>query len=296
MQKRPLLRVPAAAALAAVTLLATPAAHAQNKGPGWFIPPQAQPRPSRAATPAPPPEPHVPPPPAPVASPGPPPDLANMPEVPVPPVPAIPKGPAPPVAVVGVLGVPEVMRASTAAHQVQKVIGERRDKLNQDAEKEQTAWRDLQQELVNDRGRLSPAVIRARERALQERITNAQQTFRARNTIIQEAAQVALGQIERTLIEVIRQVAESRGMNLVLHRAQIALNVNAFDITQQVADQLDKVLPAVQIPPDGMPAAKFLAMLKTAAPAPSATAAAVPASPATPTSKPAAAPSPAKKR
>jgi hypothetical protein len=54
-------------------------------------------------------------------------------------------------------------------------------------------------------------------------------------------------------------------MNLVLHRAQIALNVNAFDITQQVADELDRVLPSVQIPPDGMPAAKFLASLKVPA-------------------------------
>ena len=70
-----------------------------------------------------------------------------------------------------------------------------------------------------------------RERELQDRITNAQKQFRDRNRIIQEAAQVALAQIERTLIAVIRQVSESRGMNLVLHRAQVALNINEFDIT-----------------------------------------------------------------
>jgi Skp family chaperone for outer membrane proteins len=292
----------AAAALAAVALFAAPRAHAQNKGPGWFIPPQAQPHPAsrpaaRVASPAPPREPTVPPPPAPVTAPGPLPDLTKLPELPVPTVPALAKGAAPPVAVVGVLGVPEVMRASGAAQQVQKVIGARRDKLNQDAQTEQAAWRDLQQALVNDRARLTPAVTRARERALQERITNAQKTFRDRNTIIQEAAQVALGQIERTLIAVIRQVAESRGMNLVLHRAQIALNVNAFDITQQVADQLNKVLPAVQIPPDGMPAAKFLAMQKTTTPAsPAAATSIAPTPPATPTGKPAAAAPPAKKK
>ncbi len=307
MQKHHLPRF-AAAALAAAALLTAPlitasGVHAQNKGPGWFIPPQAQPHPAprRVATP-PPQEPTVPPPPAPVAAPGPPPDFAKLPELPVPTLPDLAKGTAPPVAVVGVLGVPEVMRASGAAQQVQKVIGARRDKLNQDAQTEQAAWRDLQQALVNDRSRLTPTVVRARERALQERITNAQKTFRDRNTIIQEAAQVALGQIERTLIAVIRQVAASRGMNLVLHRAQIALNVNAFDITQQVADQLNKVLPAVRIPPDGMPAAKFLAMQKTTTPATSAAATAqsgtaTPAPPpATPSSKSAvAAPPPHKK-
>ncbi len=41
-------------------------------------------------------------------------------------------------------------------------------------------------------------------------------------------------------------------MNLVLHRSQVALNVNQFDITGQVAEQLNKVLASVVIPPDGV--------------------------------------------
>ncbi len=171
---------------------------------------------------------------------------------PPPELPALPKGEAPPVAVIGVMGVPEVMRASAAAQLVEKVIGERRAKLNQDAQKEQAVWREMQQSLANDRAKLSAEQIRTRERQLQERITEAQRQFRERNRIIQEAAQYALAQIERTLIAVIRQVAESRGMNLVLHRAQVALNVNQFDITDQVAEQLNKILPSVVIPPDGV--------------------------------------------
>jgi Skp family chaperone for outer membrane proteins len=170
---------------------------------------------------------------------------------PIPQLPPLPRGPSPPAAVIGVLGVPEVMRASTAARQVEKVLGARREKLNQDARKEQAAWRDMQQSLGNERARLSADQIRNRERQLQERIANAQRVFRERNKIIQEAAQYALAQIERTLIAVIRQVSESRGMNLVLHRAQVALNVNEFDITKEVTDQLNKLLPAVDIPPDG---------------------------------------------
>jgi Skp family chaperone for outer membrane proteins len=171
---------------------------------------------------------------------------------PPPDLPALPKGEAPPVAVIGVMGVPEVMRASAAAQMVEKVIGERRAKLNEDAQKEQAVWREMQQTLANDRPKLNADQVRGRERDLQERITKAQRQFRDRNRIIQEAAQYALAQIERTLIAVIRQVAESRGMNLVLHRAQVALNVNQFDITDQVAEQLNKILPGVVIPPDGV--------------------------------------------
>ncbi len=186
---------------------------------------------------------------------------AQLPNIPVPDLPALPKGATPPAAVIGVLGVPEIMRAATAAQQVEKVIGERRAKLNEDAQKEQAAWRDLQQQLASQRATLPPDQVRQREQQLQERITNAQNSFRDRNRIIQETAQYSLSQIERTLIGVIRQVAESRGMNLVLHRAQVALNVNEFDITDQVTQQMNKVMPSINIPADGV---SPLAQAKTA--------------------------------
>lgn len=166
-------------------------------------------------------------------------------------LPALPKTTSPPAAVIGVIGVPEVMRASAAAQQVEKTITTRREKLAQDAQKEQATWRDMQQSLVNDRAKLSDTQVRARERELQERITNAQRQFRDRGRIIQDAAQYALAQIERTLVGVIRQVADSHGMNLVLHRAQVALNTQEFDITEQVAGQLNKLTPTVVIPPEG---------------------------------------------
>ena len=173
---------------------------------------------------------------------------------PVPDLPPLARGPAPPAAVIGVLGIPDIMRASTAAQQVEKQIGERREKLNEDAQKEQVAWRDLQQALANQRASLNADQIRTKERDLQERITNSQRQFRDRNRFIQEAAQVGLAQIERMLIATIRQVAESRGMNLVLHRAQVALNINEFDITEPVVEQINKVLPSVVLPPDGVSA------------------------------------------
>ncbi len=249
----------AAVAFLFAAMLALPAS-AQN--PDYFVPNQPHP-PAAPARPAPPPQPARPSrPPVQVApqlpQPGPedqqqqqlPPLQVQLP--PPPDIPALPHGASPPAAVLGVLGVPEVMRASTAAQQVEKIIGARRQKLNEDAQKEQAAWRELQQTLVNDRGRLSPEQIRSRERDLQDRITKAQREFRDRGNIVQQAAQYALAQIERTLVGVIQKVAESRGMNLVLHRQQVALNVNEFDITEQVTEQLNKILPSVVIPPDGV--------------------------------------------
>jgi Skp family chaperone for outer membrane proteins len=242
---------------AAVLIPLVPMARAED----YFVPnqPQAQPQVRQPAKPkaAPKPQPQaqVPvqiPPPANLAAPAGDAGQISVQLPPVPELPPLPKGASPPAAVIGVIGVLDVLRGSAAAQKVEKTLGERRAKLNEDAQKEQAAWRDLQQALASQRGTLSAEQVRTREQQLQDRITNAQKQFRDRNRIIQEAEQVGLGQIERTLASVIRQVADSHGMNLVLHKTQVALNMNEFDITDQVAQQLNKILPSVTVPPDGV--------------------------------------------
>ncbi len=151
---------------------------------------------------------------------------------------------------IGVLAVPDVMRDSLAAQQAQRVLGARQEKLRADAQVEQEAWRALQQALESQRGKLSAAQIRTQERGLQERVATGQRRLQARARALQQANQVTLGQIQQTLIAVIQQVAASRGVNLVLQRGEIALNVNEFDITGEVAAQMNKVLPSIVVPPD----------------------------------------------
>jgi Skp family chaperone for outer membrane proteins len=269
------------AIVAAFVLAPLTAGHAQQApatGSDYFIPPQAHPaapaRPAaRPAAGAPSPGG------APAAAPGAEgvPTEAETPGVspqqiqtalpPPPEVPQIPRGASPPAAIVGIISVPDVMRSSTAYQAVDKELGVRRQKLNEDAQKEQTTLRDLGQALANDRGKLTADQIRAKERELQDRIADSRRKFTERNRIIQEAGQYTLAQIERTLRDVVQQVALSRGMNIILHGPQTALYLPEFDITPQVVDELNKVLPTVTVPPDGVSVLDLKPQPQAAAPA-----------------------------
>jgi Skp family chaperone for outer membrane proteins len=234
-----------------------------QSNPGWFVPPATTPAPSHSA-----PASHprtarpVPVQAAPLPEPEPEPQAdqqdqaqgpaPNLPKPPVPTLGPLPKAPPPPPLVLAVLGVPDVMQQSNAAQIIQRVIGARREKLRADVEKAQATWRELEQSLQNDAPKLTPEQGRARERALRERVTKDRAALQERNRIIQEAGQVALGQIERTLSIIVQRVAESHGINMVLHHSNVVLNVPAFDITPEVVTQLNKLLATVQIPPDGV--------------------------------------------
>ena len=253
-------RLLAAAALAAAILSAPPPQALAQQSPQWFVP--NQPRAAAPARPAPRPAPAQ----AEQAQ-GAPPGLvtegsggaegqpSQQVQVQLPPPPEVgpvPKGPTPPAAIVGVLSVADVMRASSAFQQADKEFVVRRQKLNEDAQKEQVALRDLGQALANERAKLSPEQIRNREKELQDRIAESRRVFGERNRIIQEASQYVMAQIDRAVEMVTQQVAISRGINLVLNRAQILGVTNEFDMTPAVVDDLNKVLAAVVIPPDGV--------------------------------------------
>ncbi len=171
---------------------------------------------------------------------------------PAPEIPPVPKGPATPAAIVGILSVPDVLRVSTAYQAAYKELNARAQKLNEDAQKEQTALRELGQNFANERAKLPPEQIRDKEREITDRATEAQRKFGERNRIIQEAGQYVMAQVNRTMEQVAQQVALSRGINLVLNRAQILGTTADFDLTPAVADVLNKALPSVVVPPDGV--------------------------------------------
>ena len=217
--------LPPAILLAAPLALTGPAA-AQQQGQDWFIPGQQRPQGQ-----------------APAPRPGQPPAQAAQARPPA--------GQRPPAPVIAMVDIPEVQRLSAAFNQVREEIERRRARLNEELQREQGRWREEQQALAAARATLPPETLRERERSLQDRISDAQRIFRDRSRAIDAAAQVGLQQIEQALGAVIRQVASSRGINMVLPRPLIIYNEAGFDITDEVSAQMNRVLRTVNLPAEG---------------------------------------------
>ncbi len=220
----------AASLLFAPPLLLSFPASAQQQGQQWFVPPAGQPqgqqqqqRPAQTQQ-------------RPAQRPA-----AQQPAA----------GQRPPAPVIAIVDIPEVQRLSAAFNQVREEIERRRAKLNEDLQGEQGRWREEQQSLAAARAALAPEQLRARERDLQERITDAQRIFRDRSRAIDQAAQAGLQQIEQALGAVIRQVAASRGVNIVLPRPLVIYNDSAFDLTDEISAQMNRVLRSVNMPAEG---------------------------------------------
>lgn len=229
--------------------LATPA-QAQQQQQQWFVPGQQQQRPPAQRPPA------AQQPQRPAQRPAAPADQVPGPtEAGAPRLPPLDRAPPPPAAVIGVIGAQEVFEASVAVREVRQTLQRRLARLQEDSAREQQRWRDAQQALAAERGQLTPEQLREKERELQEQITNGQRILRERNAAIQAAGQKALAEVERVMLYVIRQVAEARGLTMVVQRQAIVLAVEEHDISEAVANQLNRALTSVPLDPDPAEAA-----------------------------------------
>lgn len=171
---------------------------------------------------------------------------------PMPKVPEIPKGSPPPAAIIGILNVPAVLHLSKAYLAAVTEMRGREQKLNEDRQKEERSLNELTHQLAADRSKLSPEQIRQKERQFQDRVTESRRKFGERARIIQEAEQYVWLQIERAIDVVAQQVANARGINVVLNRAQVLGATPEFDLSPEVAKVVNQVLPKVDVPPAGV--------------------------------------------
>lgn len=233
------------AALALVLAVQPGSALAQaQQGPGWFVPqhheaPAARAPATRAAAPAS------------EAAPVPAEGQPSQIQVQLPPAPILPpiqRGAPPPAAIIGIISTPELLHASTAYQKAFKELNDRKRHIDQDAQREAGSLREQEQALA----KLGPEQRHQREVTLQDRSIQFRQKYTERSRIIQEQAQYAEAQINRTLGQIVAQVAQAHGVNLVLNVASLMYGTPEFDLTPEVARLLNKVLPAVVIPPEGV--------------------------------------------
>ena len=114
------------------------------------------------------------------------------------------------------------------------------------AEREQ-ALRQQEQELQEQSAILAPETFAERRRAFEEEVIEFQRDVRERQRTVDEAYGEGLNQIRVAIIEILQQMVEERGYDLILPQAQILVGSRELDITDDVLTELDQRVPTITI-------------------------------------------------
>lgn len=153
-----------------------------------------------------------------------------------------------PATVAAVVDHQRIMRDSKAAKSIQQQLEVRRKLYLDQLAKEEQRLAELGKELSRQRTVLAAEVFAQKRKEYEEAVQALQRASNERRRQLDEALGAANAQVRQALKEVVDELAETRGFNLVLPASALLLFSPKIDITDEVMARLDRKLPSVKLP------------------------------------------------
>ena len=149
--------------------------------------------------------------------------------------------------VVGTLDLQTILKRSKAGQSLEQALLAKSKAINTDISKTEQGLRAKRQQLEQQRSSLPPADFQAKLGELEKEFDSLRKTASAKRKELELARNKGLEQISKTLDVVIRDIAQKRGITLVINKSLVVLAADNWDITDEVQKGLDAKLPKVSI-------------------------------------------------
>jgi Skp family chaperone for outer membrane proteins len=149
--------------------------------------------------------------------------------------------------VVGTLDLQAILKQSKAGQSLEQALLAKSKAINAEIGKTEQGLRAKRQQLEQQRSSLPPADFQAKLSALEKEFDALRKTASAKRKELELARRKGLEQISKTLDVVIKDIAQKRGLTLILNKSLIVMAAEDWDITTEVQKGLDAKLPKVSI-------------------------------------------------
>lgn len=153
-----------------------------------------------------------------------------------------------PPAVVAVIDYQKVLREAQAARSIREQVEQRRRAYQDEIAQEEQRLHEADKELARQRSVLSAEAFAERRREFELEVAEVQRKVQERRRQLDQVSTVALNQVRDALIDVVAELAEQNGANLVLPSSTVLVYSPSLDLTDQVLERLDRKLPEVRVP------------------------------------------------
>lgn len=159
-----------------------------------------------------------------------------------------------PPAIIAVIDSQRVNREAAALKNARQQLEQFRFSFQSEIAKEEEKLRAEEQEIARQRSVLAPEAFEQRRQAFQAKVVDLQKRIQERSQSLEKMLNGVREQVTVQVIEILKGLAQERGFNMVLDRAQVQIFIgDSIDITPEVLKRLDQRLPTVKV---NLPAGK----------------------------------------
>ncbi len=148
---------------------------------------------------------------------------------------------------VAILDVQSVFQNAAAVKSIQVAMRAYIEAYRAGTQREEEEIRAAQHELARKREILSGEQYEAERRKLEQRLLEAQARVQERKRGLDETQQQGMNAVQLALNNIVTEIANEKGITLILRKDQTVLNATALEITDEVLIRLNARLPEIEI-------------------------------------------------
>ncbi len=149
--------------------------------------------------------------------------------------------------VVAVVDIQAILTQSEAAKAIQGQLDSARRTVQEEMQAREAELREGEQDLRRQRTVLAPDAFEERMREFQGRVAEVERQVQDRMRGLDQAFSAASDQIKSKILEVVANIAQEQGVDIVLSRQHVVLAQRALDLTEPVMERLNAQLPSVTV-------------------------------------------------
>lgn len=153
-----------------------------------------------------------------------------------------------PPTVAAVIDYQRILRDAKAARSIRNQVESRRKLYQDEIAREEQRLHEVDRELASQRNVLSAEAFAQKRSAFEVEVAAVQRMAQERRRQLDQVAAAALNEVRTAMIEVVGELADDRGFNLVLPSSGLLLFSPEIDLTADAMAQLDVKLPDVMVP------------------------------------------------
>ena len=126
-------------------------------------------------------------------------------------------------------------------------IEERKGQYQGELRKKEEALRKADQELARQRSILSAEVFAQKRGELEQKVATLQREARKHKRGLEQLFASGMSKVQNELTKIAREIAEERGLDLILSKATVVVVKPKFEITKEAVNRLNARLPEVPL-------------------------------------------------
>lgn len=148
---------------------------------------------------------------------------------------------------IGVVNVAKIMQTSKAATSVRSQLQTKQKAFQSELDAKEKALLAEDQSLVKQKDSADKAAFEKKVKDFREKAATEQREVQSKKAALDKSFAAALEEIQKNVLDITKQVAAEKKINLVLGSAQVLYGDTSLDITDEVLKRLDAKLPTVAV-------------------------------------------------